>query len=122
MGQKHILLVEDEPGFRNSLRMALQGEGYRLDVAAIMAEAKDFLASAQYALVIADWQLPDGDGTVILEWAAQLGAKTVLVSGYLSQMPGGRSFAHETLTKPLRLREMVSLVERAIGKAVDLSC
>ena len=120
--RQHILLVEDESYLRNSLRVVLQGEGYRVDVAAVMAEAKYFLESTQYTLVIADWQLPDGDGTVILEWAAHLGAKTVLMSGYLSQMPGGRSFAHETLTKPLRLREMVSLVERAIGKAVDLSC
>ena len=122
MGQQHILLVEDEPDFRNSLLMVLQGEGYRVDVAAVTAKAKHFLESTQYALVIADWQLPDGDGTVILEWAAQLGAKTVLMSGHLSQMPGGRSFAHETLTKPFRLREMVFLVERAIGKAADLPC
>jgi DNA-binding response OmpR family regulator len=71
MGQQHILLVEDEPDFRNSLRMVLQGERYRVDVAAMMAEAKQFLASTQYTLVISDWQLPDGDGTVILEWAAQ---------------------------------------------------
>jgi hypothetical protein len=59
----------------------------------------------------------DGDGTVIAEAAADLGAKTFVMSGYLFQMPGGRAERHYTLMKPIRPRELVEAVERVIGKA-----
>ena len=69
--------------------------------------------------MIADWRLPDGDGTVIAEAAADLGAKTFVMSGYLFQMPGGRAERHDTLMKPIRPHELVAAVERSIGKASD---
>jgi DNA-binding NtrC family response regulator len=75
------------------------------------------LAVRPYTLVISDWRLPDGDGLLVAETAAQLGAKTFVMSGYLFQMPGGRADRHETLMKPIRPSEMVDAVERAIGKA-----
>jgi hypothetical protein len=69
-------------------------------------------------LVIADWRLRDGgDGTVIADWAADQGMKTVVMSGYLFMMPGGRAERHETLMKPLRISEIVAAAERLIGKA-----
>ena len=81
------------------------------------AEATQRLIEHRYGLVIADWRLPDGDGTVIADAAAQLGAKTCVMSGYLFRMPGGRSELHETLMKPLRPSEIIAVVERSIGKA-----
>jgi DNA-binding response OmpR family regulator len=82
-----------------------------------VAEAWRRLDAHSYALVIADWRLPDGDGMVIAEAAADLGANTFVMSGYLFQMPGGRADNHETLMKPIRPRELVEAVERRIGKA-----
>ena len=121
MLRKHVLLVEDDLNFGSLLCRVLQRAGYNVDVAASMAEAKEFLTLTQYAVVIADWRLSDGDGTVILGWASQLGAKTALMSAYLLQMPGGRSFDHETLTKPIPPQEVVALVQRAIGTPTAFS-
>ena len=56
---------------------------------------------------------------VIAEAAAHLGANTLVMSGYLFQMPGGRAERHETLMKPVRQQELVAAVERSIGKATD---
>jgi|HubBroStandDraft_6_1064221.scaffolds.fasta_scaffold896554_1 DNA-binding response OmpR family regulator len=117
MAEKRILLVEDEPEIHQLLAHVLSGEGYTVDVAATVAEAWRSLDGQSYALVIADWRLPDGDGTVIAEAAADLGAKTFVMSGYLFQMPGGRAERHYTLMKPIRPRELVEAVERVIGKA-----
>ena len=117
MAAKRILLVEDETGISDFLTIALRGEGYEVDVAATVAEAWAHLDAHRYALVIADWRLPDGDGTVIADAAAQLGAKTCVMSGYLFRMPGGRSDLHQTLMKPLRPSEILAVVERRIGKA-----
>ena len=117
MAAKRILLVEDETGISDFLTIALRGEGYGVDVAATVAEAWARLDAHRYELVITDWRLPDGDGMLIADAAAELGAKTLLMSGYLFNMPGGRAEAHETLMKPIRPSEMVAVVQRSIGAA-----
>lgn len=118
MPEKRILLVEDEATTAQILEHVLWKEGYQIDVARTAAEAVRFLdAAANYALVIADWRLPDGNGLTIADMAAEMDAKTVVMSGYLFQMPGGRSERHETVMKPLRPSEIVEFVERLIGKA-----
>jgi two-component system response regulator HydG len=114
----HILLVDDEPGIQTLLADVLRELGYAVDLAATIREAKTRLIAQSYDLVVADWRLPDGDGTVIADWAAELSAKTLLVSGYLSYMQGGRAADHETLSKPLRLDDFIAVVKRAIGEAV----
>jgi len=117
MRQKRILLVEDEREIRNLLKHSLRAEGYAVDTASTVAEAWEQLNAQSYSLVLADWRLPDGDGMLILDWAAEQGAHTFLMSGYLFQMPGGRAERHETLMKPLRPSEIVAAVARAVGKA-----
>ncbi len=117
MADKRILLVEDERPIHELLTHALRAEGYVVDVATTVAEAWRELDVHSYGLVIVDWRLPDGDGTVIADAAAQLGAKTCVMSGYLFRMPGGRSELHQTLMKPLRPSEILTVVERSIGKA-----
>ena len=117
MAEKRILLVEDESDISAFLTIALRGEGYVVDVAGTAGEAWAYLDAERYALVIADWRLPDGDGSLIADSAAELGAKTFLMSGYLFHMPGGRADTHETLMKPVRPSEMVAAVQRSIGTA-----
>jgi DNA-binding response OmpR family regulator len=115
-GEKRILLVEDEPDIGRVLVDVLITEGYAVDLAGTVAEAWQCLDRHSYALVITDWKMPDGDGTVVADAAADLGAETFVMSGYLSKMPGGRSDRHETLMKPVRSSELIAAVERRIGK------
>jgi two-component system response regulator HydG len=116
MPAKRILLIEDEPAVHELLAHVLFDEGYEVDVAKTVAEAWQCLDRQTYSLVITDWRLPDGDGTVIVEAAADLGAKTFVMSGYLFSMPGGRSERHDTLMKPVRPQELITAMERSIGK------
>jgi DNA-binding response OmpR family regulator len=116
--EKRILLVEDDPQVREMLTFVLREEGYPLDVVATATEALAQLGAHQYALVITDWVLPDGDGTLIADSAAELNVKTFLMSGYLGQMPGGRAEGHQTLMKPIRMSELVAAVQQSIGKPV----
>ena len=117
MPEKRILLVEDEPTTYDLLANVLLSEGYGVDVATTVAEAMHCLEARSYTLVLADWRLPDGDGFMIADKAAARGAKILVMSGYLFQMPGGPADRHETLMKPLRPSELVAAVERAIGTA-----
>ena len=117
MPEKRILLVEDEATTQQLLANVLRREGYSIDVAPGVAEAMNLVARQPYELAIVDWRLPDGDGLLVADRAADLGAKTLVMSGYLFQMPAGRAMRHETLMKPLRPSEILAAVERSIGKA-----
>jgi DNA-binding response OmpR family regulator len=112
---KRILLVEDDDDVAPLLMHVLIGEGYAVDLATTRMEAWRYLDAHRYDLVVADWRLPDGDGSVIADAGAELGAKTLVMSGYLFRMPGGRAERHQTLMKPIRPSELVDVVRRAIG-------
>jgi DNA-binding response OmpR family regulator len=116
MPAKRVLLVEDEPIVHELIAHGLRDEGYVVDVATTADEARQRLNARPYSAVVADWRLPDGDGTVIADAASELGAKTVVISGYLFSMPSDRRERHETLMKPVRISELASTLERSIGK------
>jgi DNA-binding response OmpR family regulator len=103
------------------LSMVLRGEGYAVDTASTVPDAISLLDRNTYSLAIVDWRLPGGDGLLIADTAAELGAKTMVMSGYLFQMPGGRADRHETLMKPIRPAEIIDAVTRAIGKSISNS-
>jgi DNA-binding response OmpR family regulator len=119
-----ILLVEDDQDVGELLAVALEGEGYEVDVATTAAESWARLAEQGYALVIADWRLPDGDGSVIADGAADLGAKTFIMSGYLPELPSDRREGHSCMMKPIRLEVFLAAVQGAIGRpsAGDVAC
>jgi DNA-binding response OmpR family regulator len=113
----HILLVDDERRILDLLTEVLSENGYSVDTAVTIEEAIRLLDNNAYELVISDWWLPDGDGLFVADAAAALGAKTILVSGHLSEMRGGRADAHETIMKPFKLDEFLHAVKGALGKA-----
>ena len=116
MPEKRILLVEDDENVGEVLAIALAEAGYHVDVATTAAESWARLAAQGYALVIADWRLPDGDGSVIADGAADLGAKTFIMSGYLPELPTDRRGGHRCMMKPVRLDSLLAAVHGAIGK------
>jgi DNA-binding response OmpR family regulator len=117
MPGKRILLVEDEDDLRAFLALGLRSAGYAVDVAATVAEGDRHLARQSYALVLADWRLPDGNGIDLADRAAQTGARTIIASGYLFALPAGARDRHELMIKPFRTEELVTAVQKKIGTA-----
>jgi two-component system OmpR family response regulator len=87
MPENRILLIEDEAATRELLSHVLMAAGYAVDVAETASIAGARLASTTYALVLADWRLPDGDGIELADRAAEAGASTAIMSGYLFPAP-----------------------------------
>jgi len=116
MAEKRILLVEDDPDVQFMLLHVLQAERYLADGADSAATARARLAAERYDLVIADWRLPDGSGLDVVNEASKQGAKTIVMSGYLFQIPRTTEPGHEFLMKPMRPGELVEAVKRAIGE------
>src|SRR3954471_19692963 len=117
MAAKRILLIEDEREVANMLTLALRSSDYEVEYAHTAEQARACLSSGRYDLVITDWRLPDGNGLDIADIAADNGTKTMIVSGYLIQMPAERAQRHEVLMKPMRAHEVLDAVGRAIGPA-----
>lgn len=111
-----ILLVEDEADVADMLRLALvsAGHGWEVDVVRDAPTAKVQLGSQPYEVVVADWRIPGGDGLEIANLAADTGAKTILMSGYLFLIPKGDTTRHQLLMKPMRPTELVGSVRQAL--------
>jgi DNA-binding NtrC family response regulator len=114
MPDRRILLVEDDRDVGELLLFALTGEGYTADLAATAADARLRLEAMRYDLVIADWRLPDGDGLMIVNDAADRGSKTMVISGYLFLLPDPDP-RHEYLMKPMRPSELIAVAKRLLG-------
>src|SRR6266851_9549475 len=117
MSANRILLLEDDEDVAELLVLVLRSAGYIVDLAVKVAQAKRRLREQGYGLVVADWRLPDGDGTVVADRATDLGAKTAVLTGYALQMPPEKAVRHEIWMKPMRPRELIAAVERCVGKA-----
>jgi hypothetical protein len=63
---------------------------------------------------VTDWRLPDGDGTLIANLAAELGSNAFLMSGYLSRMLPGNVDPRQTLMKPVLPSELLAAVRACI--------
>jgi two-component system, OmpR family, response regulator RegX3 len=59
---RRVLFVEDEPGISGPFSKALAREGFEPVVAATAARALELAESGDFAIVLLDLTLPDGDG------------------------------------------------------------
>ena len=61
-----ILVVDDEPDLRTLYELTLLREGYRVDTAASVQEAREHLREQRFDVVLTDMRLPDGFGMELL--------------------------------------------------------
>jgi CheY-like chemotaxis protein len=66
--RKRILVIEDQGGLREILVQILDREGYLVDAAACLADARLALMIHSYDLLVLDLMLPDGSGYGLLTW------------------------------------------------------
>src|SRR4051794_17380841 len=112
--RKQILLVEDERELREVLALGLRRARYTVDVAATATEARQLIEARSYALVVADWMLPDGNGIDLADCALEHHAKTLIISGYLFGLPAGAARRHRLLRKPFSIDDLLAAVQKRI--------
>ena len=60
-----LLLVEDEEDLASAIARGLRRDGHAVDMVATVRDAEMRLTSAEYDLLLLDWNLPDGAGVDI---------------------------------------------------------
>jgi DNA-binding response OmpR family regulator len=116
-----ILVVEDDPQFRQMIRSTLEDEGWTVEVAVRGQQALEWLLRRRPALVLLDWRLSDVDGDVVatgLRTTHGEGIPLVLITadGHAARK-AGRVRAFGYLNKPFELDDLISLVRRGLSGA-----
>ncbi|KQR63162.1 sigma-54 dependent transcriptional regulator [Acidovorax sp. Leaf160] len=114
-----ILVVDDEPDLRTLYELTLLREGYRVETAASVAEAREQLGAKRFDAVITDMRLPDGFGMELLQDLRQQNRRErcVVMTAYGSAenaVEALRCGAFDYLTKPVDLRQFRSVVASAV--------
>ncbi len=121
---RRVLYVEDNPLNADVMRGILeQRPGLELEVATTAQAGLKALRERPPALLLLDWQLPDGDGLTLLGRLRELGTApppVIVVSANaqpeqiaLAETAGAQHY----LTKPLDVRELLALVDELLAPA-----
>ena len=123
-----VLVIDDEPDLRTLYELTLLREGYRVESAADLGEARACLRGQRFDAVITDMRLPDGLGLELLKELAaeQRSERCVVITAYGSArnaVEALKAGAFDYLTKPVNLKQFRSVVAAAIqgGPLVEAS-
>ncbi len=116
---QHLLVVDDEPDLRTIYELTLLREGYRVDTAENLQQARACLESRAYDAVITDMRLPDGVGlSLITELKARhRSERCVVITAYGSTanaVEALKAGAFDYLTKPVDLKQFRSVIAAAL--------
>src|SRR6058998_718759 len=122
MASEHILIVDDEPAIRSTLRDVLEDEGYRVSAVGNGADALRFFADELPELTFLDIWMDRLDG---LETLAEIKrarpeAVVVIISGHgtiETAVKATRLGAYDFVEKPLSLEKILLTVSRGLEHA-----
>lgn len=128
MEQASVLIVEDEKGLHDTLRLNLEMEGYDVSSAYNGADAIKLCQSGYFDLILLDIMLPVVDGLSVLESIRlqKIDSPVLILSARnapMDRIAGLRKGADDYLTKPFELEELMLRVANLIqkGKALKQS-
>lgn len=125
---KKILLLEDNDAITMGLKYSLEQEGFEVDIAKDVKSALKSLNEDIYSIYLLDITLPDGNG---FEVCKQIKAKFDRPVIFLTARDeetnvvlGLDMGADDYVTKPFRIRELISRINRILSrydKGIDKS-
>jgi two-component system nitrogen regulation response regulator NtrX len=120
--RRHIVIVDDEPNIGLSLRLILEGEGYRVSICDSAARFQAQRAASRADLYLFDVRLPDGNGIDLLRSIRQSEDTTpaVMISGHgtiRDAVEATQSGAFDFLEKPLARDRVLLVVKNALERS-----
>src|SRR4029077_15620845 len=114
-----LLIVDDEPGIRESLTGILEDEGYQVESAASGEAGLELIRKTAFDVILLDVWLPGMDGLETLERVRELenAPEVLMISGHGTIETAVRATklgAYDFLEKPLSIDKTLSLLKHAI--------
>lgn len=115
-----LLVVDDEPDLRTLYELTLLREGYDVETAASVDDARLALQDHAFDAIITDMRLPDGTGIDLLRHLESIGRreKAIVITAYGSAenaVEALKAGAFDYLTKPVDLKQFRAVVAAALS-------
>jgi len=115
-----ILIVDDEPGIRQSLKGVFEDEGFTTEAVASGEECLQKFAEGVFDLVLLDIWLPGADGLETLRKLRQKSPETyvIMISGHstiATAVTATKLGAYDFIEKPLSLEHILLIARNALS-------
>jgi len=122
----HLLLVDDEDQFRQTVGKRLTKRGLNVSQASSGQECLDSIAKDPVDVVVLDVKMPGMDGIETLHRIKEKHPDTevIMLTGHASTrdgVDGIKSGAFDYLSKPIELEHLISKIEQAVDKRIRKS-
>lgn len=117
-----VLVVDDERGMRDFLKILLEKEGHKVVTAAKGQKALDILESKSIELVISDIRMPEMSGIELLEIIKEKtpGLPVIMITAFASPddaVMAMKNGAFDYISKPFNVDEIISVIRSATAKS-----
>lgn len=123
MDNRHILIVDDDPGLRELLQRYLAEQGYQVDGVADGIAMDQHLAGQGADLVILDLMLPGEDGLTLARRLRSLGGPPIIMLSArgedIDRIVGLEVGADDYLAKPFNPRELLARIRAVLRRGED---
>ncbi len=118
-----VLVVEDDAGLRDSIRVLLESVGFLVSTAANAGEAIGEVSAQRPDVILTDIYMPQGDGYELIAAMRSFGEDIPIVAmsgsafqfGFTDHLGMARRLGAEaTIEKPFRAAALVETVDRAM--------
>jgi DNA-binding NtrC family response regulator len=114
-----ILIVDDDPSIRSTMKVILEDEGYKVDFAANGKEAIRMTNQRSYNLALLDIRLPDMEGVKLLKLMKESipRMRKIMITGFPSiqnAVEAVNKSADAYLIKPVNLDELLLIVKEQL--------
>ena len=113
----YILIVDTQPELRQQLVRVLEKAGHRAAAVATISEAGGILQAGVPDLLATDVVLTDGSSTNLVQRAATLGAKTLMMTGNPDRIVEFDGAGQPYLSKPFAPEKFLQRVEEVLAAA-----
>ena len=119
-----VLVVDDEPGMRDTLMAIPELEGYRVSSASDGETAVTTVRKGTFDVVVMDVRLPGREGVSALQEMGKPPPQVILMTAYAEEdrlRAAVEAHAFAIVDKPFDTRRMLSLVEDASRAVTNVS-
>ncbi|OVE75241.1 hypothetical protein BVX97_05360 [bacterium E08(2017)] len=118
MSSIHVLLIEDDPDGRESVKEAIEDIGYDVSDVETGQEGVNLAADKSFDVILSDLVLPDIDGLEVLERVGRAGSDVpfIIMTAYgtvSTAVQALKAGAFDYITKPLDLDDIQAKVKKA---------
>lgn len=118
-----ILVVDDDEGVQNALRISLEAEGYDVLIAFNGVAAQEILGTERVELVVTDIRMPLMDGVKLTQYIKEnLKLPVIMMTGFsdlTEALEANKLGADAFLAKPFKLEELIRAIRGSLAREAE---